>query len=138
MFRTDVFVGVPASSSRGLDQLKYVVSEVEVHSTYGLGNLEQGVGRLWLQGYVDKDYETIPNHEVVPPAGTSSSPSLLEWLHVVVGDAVSAGVALLRARLRQPLGSGELTATNAPSIGLLQRAGEFFYHHVSGRGLPFP
>jgi len=68
MFRTDVFVGVSADGSRALDQLKYVVSEVELHSTYGLANLEQGVGRLWLQGYLDQDYVTIPNHEATPPA----------------------------------------------------------------------
>lgn len=63
MFRTDMFVGVPAGGTRALDQLKYVVSEVEIHSTYGLGNLEQATGRLWLQGYLDHNYAVVPNHE---------------------------------------------------------------------------
>lgn len=63
MFRTDVFVGVSADSNRTLDDLKYLVSEVELHSTYGLGNLEQQVGQMWLQGYMDNDYVTIPNTE---------------------------------------------------------------------------
>lgn len=78
MFRTDIFVGVPAGGSRKLNQLQYVVSEVEIFSTYTLGDLAQPAGKLWLQGYIDANYVAIPNHEVVqekvrrPPAVVAS------------------------------------------------------------------
>jgi len=76
MFRTDVFVGVSADSNRTLEEVKYVVSEVEVHSTYGLGNMQEEVGRLWLQGYLDNAFVTIPNGEVQPPHPESLFSSL--------------------------------------------------------------
>lgn len=78
MFRTDVFVGVPASSSRGPEDVTYVVSEVEIYSTYGVGLLEEEMGRLWLQGYLDGEYKVIPNHE--------SSPDVKESKHNEEGD----------------------------------------------------
>jgi hypothetical protein len=56
MFRTDIFVGVTASSSAAAATkpiIRYVVSETEIHPTplRGYEIIFNEAGRLWLAGY---------------------------------------------------------------------------------------
>ncbi len=73
MFRTDIFVGVPAGSlgAQGTleerrEAVQYVVSETEVHPTPIKGTEEvfREAGRIWVAGYKIGNYKTIPNSEV--------------------------------------------------------------------------
>mmetsp|Transcript_27569 Transcript_27569/g.60688 ORF Transcript_27569/g.60688 Transcript_27569/m.60688 type:complete len:484 (-) Transcript_27569:145-1596(-) len=79
MFRTDIFVGIPAgesslsNSSSKEDRLKsvrYVISESEIHPTEyfhvkGTKEIFDEGGRLWLAGYANGDfYRVVPNTEV--------------------------------------------------------------------------
>jgi len=54
MFRTDIFVGVATQNSeKGSGQVRYVVSETEIHPTplRGFETVFEEAGRLWLAGY---------------------------------------------------------------------------------------
>jgi hypothetical protein len=73
MFRTDIFVGVPAGALRSdatqqerLNAVQYVVSECEVHPTplKGCDEIFAEAGRLWLAGYRIGNYKIVPNTEV--------------------------------------------------------------------------
>ncbi|VEU43095.1 unnamed protein product [Pseudo-nitzschia multistriata] len=77
MFRTDVFVGVPAGGGTPKGDgpapvVRYVVSESEIHPTEyfhvkGTQSIFNEGGRLWLAGYASGNYRVVPNTEV-PPA----------------------------------------------------------------------
>ena len=66
MFRTDIFVGVTTSSN----QIRYVVSETEIHPTplRGFETVFEEAGRLWLAGYYElmqrAALSMVPNNEV--------------------------------------------------------------------------
>ncbi|CAB9521537.1 expressed unknown protein [Seminavis robusta] len=72
MFRTDIFVGIPAARHREdgarKEQLeaKYVVNENEIHPTplKGTESVFQEAGRLWLAGYKIGNYKVIRDLEV--------------------------------------------------------------------------
>lgn len=79
MFRTDIFVGIPANSlvlrssnSSREDRLaavRYVVNENEIHPTEyyhvkGTNEILEEGARLWLAGYTIDRYEVISNSEV--------------------------------------------------------------------------
>jgi hypothetical protein len=72
MFRTDIFVGVPAGLKSGKTQgerrkaVKYAVSECELYPTtiFHDDGLGQEAARLWIAGYKTGIYRTIPNTEV--------------------------------------------------------------------------
>ena len=78
MFRTDIFVGVPANSpvlepditkEERMAAVRYVVSENEVHPTEyfhvsGTTDILEEGARLWLAGYRIGRYQVIPNDEV--------------------------------------------------------------------------
>jgi hypothetical protein len=76
MFRTDIFVGVPAgvlgagaSKEEGMASIQYAVSESEIYPTtvfWDTTICEEGA-RLWIAGYKIGNYSTVPNTEV-PPA----------------------------------------------------------------------
>ena len=73
MFRTDIFVGVPAGSlpvgatrEEKLARVRYVVSETEIHPTpiKGTDEVFKEAGRLWLAGYKMGNYRVVPDAEV--------------------------------------------------------------------------
>ncbi|KAL3923158.1 MAG: hypothetical protein SGILL_001817 [Bacillariaceae sp.] len=80
MFRTDIFVGVPANSpvllkagtssrEERLKAVRYVVSENEIHPTEffhvsGMKDILEEGARLWLAGYRIGNYQVVPNDEV--------------------------------------------------------------------------
>jgi hypothetical protein len=72
MFRSDIFVGVPAGVKSGKTPgergkaVKYVVSESELYPTtiFHDANLAEEAARLWIAGYKAGIYRTIPNTEV--------------------------------------------------------------------------
>ena len=75
MFRTDIFVGVPAGSvpagaskEERLAAVQYVVSETEIHPTplKGTDEIFKEAGRLWLAGYKIGNYRVVPDTEVPP------------------------------------------------------------------------
>lgn len=65
MFRTDIFVGVPAGSSKG-SELMYAVSEAEIHPTTSMDSFSgfSEAAALWLEGYRKKTFQIISNHEI--------------------------------------------------------------------------
>jgi len=75
MYRTDIFVGVPAGtvqessldSDSPLMEVQYLVSETEIYPTTIESELPAGFDEaveLWLQGYRDNNYITIPNRDI--------------------------------------------------------------------------
>jgi len=75
MFRTDIFVGVPAGSvpagaskEERLAAVQYVVSETEIHPTplKDTDEIFKEAGRLWLAGYKIGNYRVVPDTEVPP------------------------------------------------------------------------
>ena len=69
MFRTDIFVGVPATgraNSSEPEEIQYVVSETEFHPTplRGTESIFAEGGRLWLAGYQIGRYRVVPDAEV--------------------------------------------------------------------------
>lgn len=72
MFRTDIFVGVPAGAKSGKTAgerkkaVKYAVSECELYPTtiFHDAKLSEEATRLWIAGYKAGIYRTIPNTEV--------------------------------------------------------------------------
>ena len=72
MFRTDIFVGVPAGVKSGKTSgerrkaVKYAVSECELYPTtvFHDAGLSEEAARLWIAGYKTGIYRTIPNTEV--------------------------------------------------------------------------
>jgi len=65
MFRTDIFVGRPASAEPG-SPLQIGVSESEIFPTtvFVSDRLSREAARLWVAGYVLGIYEVIDNFEV--------------------------------------------------------------------------
>jgi hypothetical protein len=76
MFRTDIFVGVPAgvlregaTTEERMASVQFAVSETEIYPTTVFWDeqiCEEGA-RLWVAGYKMGNYSTVPNNEV-PPA----------------------------------------------------------------------
>jgi hypothetical protein len=70
MFRTDIFVGVPAGAAESGEErrkaIKYAVSESEIYPTTIFTDdiLAEEAARLWIAGYKMGIYRTIPNTEV--------------------------------------------------------------------------
>lgn len=65
MFRTDIFVGVPAGSKEGTE-LMYAVSEAEIHPTTSMDAFSgfAEATSLWLKGYRETNFRVIPNSEI--------------------------------------------------------------------------
>jgi hypothetical protein len=76
MFRVDIFVGLPAGSpalradasrEERLEAVEYVVNECEIYPTTNFRKwqqLAQDGARLWVAGYKNGNYVTVPNTEV--------------------------------------------------------------------------
>jgi hypothetical protein len=70
MFRTDIFVGVPAGAAKSGEErrkaIKYAVSESELHPTTVFTDdiLAEEAARLWIAGYKTGIYHIVPNTEV--------------------------------------------------------------------------
>jgi hypothetical protein len=74
MFRTDIFVGVPAGVLRAgatteerIAAVQIAVNECEIHpETYVDDEIREEGARLWIAGYKMGNYRVVPNTEVPP------------------------------------------------------------------------